>query len=276
MVDYINAISKIKIICLEHGVFEQTPNNHINRKYGCSNCSINKKINNNEFIERAKLIHGDKYDYSLVNYINAKTKITIICKEHGEFNQIASSHTDQKTGCSFCSKKHNYTTDEFIERARLIHGDRYDYSLVNYVNNYTKIEIICPEHGLFEPRPKNHLNGSGCPICRESKGEKEIRKYLIKNNINFKPQHTFQNCRNKKLLPFDFYLPDYNICIEYNGLQHYKPITWFGGEEGFIKQQKRDIIKMEYCKNNNIPLIIIKYNEPIVIKLDSYFIQILS
>ena len=215
MVDYINAISKIKIICLEHGVFEQTPNNHINRKYGCSNCSINKKINNNEFIERAKLIHGDKYDYSLVNYINAKTKITIICKEHGEFNQIASSHTDQKTGCSFCSKKHNYTTDEFIERARLIHGDRYDYSLVNYVNNYTKIEIICSIHGKFNQVPTNHLNGKGCISCGESKGENIIRLFLIKNNINFIPQYTFQNCRNKKLLPFDFYLPDYNICIEY-------------------------------------------------------------
>ena len=198
-----------------------------------------------------------------------------MCPEHGVFEQTPNSHLKGQ-GCSMCGNNFKSNTTYFVEKVKLIHGDRYDYSLVNYVNNYTKIEIICPEHGLFEPRPKNHLNGSGCPICRESKGEKEIRKYLIKNNINFKPQHKFNGCKDKLLLPFDFYLPDHNVCIEYNGLQHYKPITWFGGEEGFIKQQKRDIIKMEYCKNNNIPLIIIKYNEPIVIKLDSYFIQILS
>ncbi len=271
LIEYKNALTKIKIICPTHGVFEQRPNNHINRKHGCPNCSINRKITQKEFINKANKIHNDKYDYSLVEYVNAKSKIKIICPIHGVFEQIASSHTDQKTGCSICSKKHNYSDFEFINKANIIHNDKYDYSLVEYKNNYTKIKIICPIHGEFKQTPTNHLNGKGCLLCGESKGENKIRLFLNKNNIKFIPQHKFPHCKYKKKLPFDFYLPEHNMCIEYNGLQHYKPISWFGGEDGFIKQQIRDKIKMEYCQNNNIPLIIVKYNDDIVNKLSLYF-----
>ena len=117
-----------------------------------------------EFIEKARLIHGDKYDYSLVDYKNNKTKIEIICPIHGVFFQKPNGHLSRKNGCPKCVGK-NKTTEEFIEKAKLIHGDKYDYSLVDYKNRRTKIKIICPIHGTFEQFPNDHLNGSGCPEC---------------------------------------------------------------------------------------------------------------
>ena len=265
-IEYKNNYTKIKIVCPEHGVFEQTPNSHISG-CGCPICGNVKKLTTETFKIKAKEIHNDRYDYSLVNYINTKTKVKIICLEHGEFEQTPNSHLKGQ-GCSMCGNNFKSNTTYFVEKVKLIHGDRYDYSLVNYVNNYTKIEIICPEHGLFEPRPKNHLNGSGCPICRESKGEKEIRKYLIKNNINFKPQHKFNGCKDKLLLPFDFYLPDHNVCIEYDGIQHYESVKHFGGNDNLIITQYRDKLKDLYCKNNNIKLIRVSYKEDVISKIN--------
>jgi hypothetical protein len=259
LTEYIAYNKKIKIICNLHGVFEQTPERHINRKYGCPNCSTNKKITQEEFIEKANLIHNNKYDYSLCNYKNSKTKISIICKEHGVFEQIASSHTHQKTGCPVCSKKHKYTNIEFIEKANLIHNNVYCYSKINYINNYTKVCIICKNHGDFEQTPSNHLSGKGCEICKTSKNENLISLYLNKYNITYHRQHKFNDCKYKRLLPFDFYLPKLNMCIEFQGKQHYEPIKFFGGYNGFIEQQKRDKIKNDYCANNNIKLLIIKY-----------------
>jgi hypothetical protein len=256
--------NKVKIICPEHGIFEQLPQKHIGRKQGCPNCSITKKITNEKFIEKSKLIHGDKYDYSLCNYKNAKTKVKIICKIHGIFEQISSSHTDQKTGCPICSKKHNYNNDEFIEKSILLHGNKYDYSEVNYINNYTKIKIKCEKHGYFTQTPSNHLSGKGCELCNSSKNENLISLYLTNNNITFNRQHKFIECRHERVLPFDFYLPDYNTCIEFQGRQHYEPIEFFGGYNGFIKQQKRDNIKKKYCDKNDIKLLLIKYNDDIL------------
>jgi hypothetical protein len=271
--NYTGIKNKIKIICQKHGEFEQTPDNHINAKQGCPNCSNNIKLTNEEFILRAKLIHGDKYDYSLVNYgNNGKEKNKIICKIHGIFEQQPTKHLCGN-GCQKCSG-HFMDRDYFIEKSNIKHNNKYDYSLVNYINNSTKVEVICPKHGIFKQQPNNHMNGDGCPICKESKGERKIRIYLIENNINFINQYRFKDCRNILPLPFDFYLPEYNICIEFQGRQHYVPIKIWGGEKGLLDIKKRDKTKMEYCQNNNIPLIIIKYNENIIKKLDNTLIEI--
>lgn len=276
LVNYKSSKEKVKIICHEHGEFEQSPYHHTKRKHGCPNCSKNRKISKLEIIEKAKLIHGEKFDYSLVNFINYKTKIKIMCPEHGLFEQTIGSHIDQKTGCSKCSKKYSYNNLEFIEKAKIIHGTKFDYSLVEYVNSYSKIKILCPEHGVFEQTPSNHLSGKGCEICNISKSEIIISNYLIKNNINFIQQHKFINCKFKRALPFDFYLPDLNICIEFNGKQHYEPIKFFGGEYGFKKQIIRDKIKIEYCRDNNIQLNIFKYNDNLINKLNLLFIDFIK
>lgn len=121
------------------------------------------KMTTEEFIARAKQVHGDKYDYSLVEYVNAHTKIKIICPVHGVFEQTPDKHL-QGQGCGKCIGK-GITIDTFIEKARKIHGDKYDYSKVEYKNNSTKVTIICPEHGPFEQTPAAHWKGAGCPKC---------------------------------------------------------------------------------------------------------------
>ena len=218
------------------------------------------------FILKSKNIHGNKYDYSLVNYVNNKTKVKIICPIHGEFEQIPNGHLSGY-GCSKCTNKFKLNTTIFIEKSKNIHGDKYDYSLVNYINQRIKIKIICPIHGEFEQQPNKHLKGCGCKKCSESKGERMIRQYLEDNNIEYLPQHKFNNCKYKNELPFDFYLPDYNICIEYNGAQHYKPVKYWGGIDTLNKIKIRDKIKKKYCLYNNIKLITIRYNENILNKL---------
>lgn len=123
-----------------------------------------KKLTTEEFIERARKVHGNKYDYSKVNYVNAKTKVCIICPIHGEFWQTPDLHL-QGHGCSLCSGKIQLSENEFIRRANLVHNNKYDYSKVNYINYHTKICIICPIHGEFWQEPANHLCGKGCRKC---------------------------------------------------------------------------------------------------------------
>lgn len=173
-VNYINAKTKVCIICPIHGEFWQTPDSHL-RTNGCIKCRYEKQgkkqVSTDEaFITKAKRIHGDRYDYSKVEYVNNKTKVCIICPEHGEFWQTPMSHL-QGRGCNECAKENikkklSSNTEEFISKAKEIHGDRYDYSKVKYVNGGTKVCIICHIHGEFWQTPNHHLKGEGCPKCR--------------------------------------------------------------------------------------------------------------
>jgi superfamily II DNA or RNA helicase len=150
------------IICPEHGEFKQSANSH-KRGAGCPKCAGTMKYNVNEIIEEFKNVHGDKYNYSKVTYDNMNTKVTIICPDHGEFRQIPSIHK-QGSGCPKCSGRAK-TTEELIQDFREIHGDKYDYSKVDFINNKTEVAIICEEHGEFFQIPKVHKKSSGCPKC---------------------------------------------------------------------------------------------------------------
>lgn len=267
--NYIKAKTKIIIICPIHGEFEQTPTTHINKKYGCYKCGDilkrkNQLSNKNEFINKAILIHGNTYDYSLTNYNGAKNKVEIICKEHDIFNTTPDNHIHRHGGCPICKNKkirdkQISNTKEFIKKSSQKHNNFYDYSLANYNGAKNKIKIICPKHGEFIQRATNHLKGDGCPICKQSKGELEIRKILIDKEIVYHPQYKFDDCKFINKLPFDFYLPDLNTCIEYHGRQHYESINFFGGNLGFENTKMRDKIKKDYCKKHNIKLIVIPY-----------------
>ena len=269
LAEYVGNKIKIKIICPKHGEFLQTPYVHL--LHGCPYCSGNAKGTTKKFIEKVKKIHGDTYDYSLVDYKNNNTKIKIICSIHGVFEQQPKNHFQRK-GCSKCAGNFKSTTEEFIERSKEIHGDAYDYSDVVYINAITKVKIICQEHGVFEQIPNDHLCGSGCPNCRSSKGESQIRKILKKENINFEEQKKFDECKHIRKLPFDFYLNDFNMCIEYDGMQHFESKDFFGGREGFERRQRNDKIKTEYCIKNKIRLERIKYDE----NIDSIMKNLLS
>lgn len=166
--EYVNATTKVCITCPVHGEFWMQPNNHLSGQ-GCPKCGklsrIKKRAKSAEqFIEEAKNVHGNRYDYSKVDYINDKTKVCIICPEHGEFWQTPSKHLSGN-GCPKCAGNITKTTEQFIEEAKSVHGDRYDYSKVEYKGANKKVCIICPKHGKFWIRPIAHLRGSGCPKC---------------------------------------------------------------------------------------------------------------
>ena len=236
-----------------------------------------KQSNTEEFIRKAKKIHGDKYDYSKVEYKNNSTKVCIICPEHGKFWQRPNDHISKKAGCPQCKGTHLYTKEEFIEKANKIHNNYYDYSLVKYINNKTHIKIICPIHGEFEQRPDKHLRGQGCPKCKKSHGETLIEKYLLENDIEYKSQYKIPidvsiNFSGKAYI--DFYLPNYNLFIEYNGEQHYINRPHFGNKyNDFERQSKRDIYVKNYCKENNIRLLEIPYTEQ---NIQEYLIKFLN
>ena len=268
LIDYINKNTRIEIYCKKcKDYFSQTPVKHLLGR-GCSRCAGNIKKTNDEFEIELIKVHGNRYDYSNMIYNGAKKNIKIICKEHGEFEQMAYHHL-KGSNCPICIDNKLKTTEYIIEKSNIVHNYEYDYSLSEYVNNRTNIKIICKEHGIFEQLPDNHINKKyGCPCCNESKGEKEIYKYLDKNNIEYIRQKKFKDCKNKKSLPFDFYLPEYNICIEYNGIQHYEHVGYFGCKEKFEYQLNNDRIKYDYCIENDIRLIIIKYDENILDRLN--------
>jgi len=182
LVEYVNAKTKVKIICPTHGVFDQTPNSHLNGQ-GCSKCKggVHKDINH--FITKSNKIHDHFYDYSLVEYINAKTKVKIICPIHGVFEQNPHHHLNGH-GCVLCSNKksqesQSYSVIDFLNLSNKKYNSKYDYSLIEYINMFTKIKIICPIHGIFEQSPRSHLM-YGCPKCKKdilstSNGKKFIK-----------------------------------------------------------------------------------------------------
>lgn len=213
-----------------------------------------------QFISESILKHGYKYNYSKTQYINNKTQVIIICPNHGEFLQTPDSHK-RGSGCPKCEGKY-LNQDEFIFKCNLKHYHKYDYSLIKYSKGSDILNIICPNHGIFKQKASYHLAGSGCNICYiKSKGEKLISNILDKKGVYFEQQKRFHDCKYKGILYFDFYLEKLNILIEFNGIQHYKPVQKFGGEETFKIQKIKDDIKIKYCQKNNIKLIIIMYNE---------------
>ena len=338
-VDYVNARTKVCIICPEHGEFWQTPDKHLNRKQGCNECAKairaeKRRLTLESFIKQSNLKHNNKYDYSKVVYINSRTKVCIICPEHGEFWQAPANHLCGQ-GCPMCknvsiSERSKDTKETFIEKCKKKYGDIYDYSKVNYKNTKTPVCIICHKHGEFFVKPNDFLqktecpqckhekfisnkrirfsefqkranaihdnkytyieesfidmshkmcyicplhglqeqlaclhvrtkNPQGCPVCKESHLERDIRLFLEKNNIKYIYQYRPIWLKNKNAQQsIDFLLTDYNIGIECQGEQHFG-LTNFGSKNKafnfYEKIRNRDIKKKKLCEQNKITLI---------------------
>lgn len=336
-VEYVNSITPVEITCNVCGTtFEQRPSSHINMKQGCPFCYGNKRKSTEEFIREADIIHRKKYDYSKTVYSGSKNDVTIIChekdkngNEHGEFVQQALTHL-QGHGCPKCADCYQRNTDEFIYEAKLIHGELYDYSNVVYKDSHSKVKIICHrkdkngvEHGIFEQVAKSHLNGEncpkckfeklalinnstteefikksneihngkylylktvytnsklpviitcrkhgdfeqtpsthlrghGCPKCNQSKMECEVINFLEQKHIKYIYQASSKDLKWLGKQSLDFYLPEYNIAIECQGVQHFVTVDVFGGEEGYRLNVKRDLSKYNKCASNNIKLL---------------------
>lgn len=256
-IEYINYDTKITVICQKHGDFKIRPD-HFFKGCGCPKCGNERCGDKNrttieKFIETANKIHNFKYDYSKVNYVDAKTKICVICPLHGDFLQTPDMHL-RGAGCPKCShRSYKYTTQEFIEMAKNIHGDKYDYSKVLYHNRKTPVCIICPNHGEYWQRPFMHLRGHGCIYCNESHLENEIEQLLKQQNIKYEKEKRFPWLRSKYPMPLDFYLPDYNIGIECQGEQHFKDKDFFKNYS-FEDRVNLDLLKNKLCEENGVTL----------------------
>jgi len=223
-----------------------------------------RRLSKLEFIEKSKALHGNKYGYDKVIYKQNKIKVCIICSTHGEFYQTPNDHL-KGWGCDKCRQEKTglslrLTNEEFVEKAKLVHGDRFDYSLSNYINHTTKVCIVCYEHGKFWQKPNDHLNGQGCPICKASKGELLIKVILDKYNINYIQEYKIPNQIYK--FRYDFYLPEHNLLIEFHGRQHYEFIPYFHKtEDNFLQYKQRDIFKIELAKMLNYSFIEFNHNQ---------------
>ena len=265
---YTIILNKTQIECPEHGIFSQRPSDHLYQKSGCSKCSnitnaSKRKLGINSFIQKSRKLHGDKYDYSKVVYKSNHEKITISCPIHGDFKQEPQNHMNG-SGCLKCSLveqslTQTKTTEEFIADSKLVHGNKYDYSLVSYINSKLNVEIICKKHGIFLQSARTHQDGGGCPNCNISRGEQKIKRILETNAIQFTQQHVFAGMEYKRNLKCDFYLPDYNLVIEYNGRQHYEAVHAFGGEKALFETQKRDSIKKAFLDDIDVQLLEVHY-----------------
>lgn len=275
---YIDSKTPVTVICKRHGAFTPRPYNFIHGKCtGCPECgkeTIKKKLTISEQVGLERLKSKcPTYDFSKFKYVNLKTKGLVLCSSGHEW-LVTGKALLAGTKCPICSResannKQKLSIEEFITRANEIHNNTYDYTKVIYINYHTNIDIICKEHGIFKQTPAHHLSGEGCPLCNSSKGELAILKWLNQHKLVSIRQYKLPYPLNKsKTIYADFYLPDYNIIIEYNGEQHYKSIKCFGGDDKFKYQQERDQYLRDYCSGNNITLLEISYSDDIVKKLE--------
>lgn len=268
---YTKVSASIRINCKLHGWFEQLADAHIRQIQGCPECGrlsqiSKRKMTREEFILKSVEVHkSNNYDYSKVVYKNNRTRVEVGCLKHGPFFPSPDNHL-QGSGCPSCGveKVHDAQMkdlESFILDSRKIHGTKYNYSLVNYIGGKKPVQIICPKHGFFKQTPNFHQSGNGCPNCNNSKGEDKVKSILINLDISFIQQYTFNDLTDKRKLKCDFSLPNHNVVIEYNGRQHYEPVNRFGGIKGLMETQRRDQLKREYLKSNNIHLLEIHYQD---------------
>lgn len=267
-VKYINMSTKILVECPKHGLFEAIPYNMIHGRHsGCPKCSAestSKKLSKGikKFKEAAIKVFPN-YNYDKVEYINQYKKVKIIC-DHGHTFEVRPKDLLNGHGCPICAKNKTkiQNLQRFIELSKIAHGTKFDYTTLKFDGYQKPMIITCPIHGEVSILPYNHLIGPGCPKCGQSIGELKIENLLKNLHIDYKKEFPIEYSGNKTNKTYiDFYLPDKNMFIEYNGLQHYIPVKYFGGKIQFEKQKARDKYVEKYCNNNDIRLVVIKYND---------------
>ena len=203
LAEYINHSSKVKIICPEHGIFSQSPNNHMTHKKGCGKCNGGIKYTKETFLQKAKEIHGNKFKYNLENWTNSNNKIKMICEKGHEFSQLPVAHLRGQS-CQKCkSYDRIYNNKEFIKLAKMTHFDKYDYSETEYKSSTEKILIKCVKcKDIFTQRPKNHLFGQGCPKCCNNSISKMEKSWLDYLGIHEEYRHKTVKINNKNFINF--------------------------------------------------------------------------
>lgn len=264
-IHFINYLTPIDLICRDHGKFQARADTLTKKgtKFPCSKCRYSNNIEKArlKFLEKAPKVHNQFYSYEHIDYTQASEIVkNIQCPIHGFFDQYAHVHLSGY-GCSKCgrkkhAKKITKTREQFVDEAKEIHENLYSYENVHYVGAHTKVEIICHQHGSFLQTPSIHLRGSGCPRCKNSKGELAIIKFLDKHGIQYEFEKRFKGLGKQS---FDFFLPEKNTLIEYDGYQHHKPIKAWGGKTRLKRIQELDEKKNKFAKENGYSLIRIPY-----------------
>ncbi len=256
--EYKNNVTRVLIRCNTCDCEWETSYAHFIRDTGCPKCGGSKLLTNEEATERA-LEKGKENNITVLGFVDGEYKnnlsrLKLVCNECGYEWDMRYSNFMQDRGCPKCCGNVQPTTEEWVEKARQVHGNAFDYSKTVYAGLKSKVCIICPEHGEFWQWPYAHLMGSGCPYCDGSSLERLVRNFLERNNIAFEQEKSFEWLRYELPMRIDFYLPEYNVGIECQGGQHFKPVAIFEGEEGFKRTVKRDDLKRELCKMHDIKI----------------------
>ena len=271
--DYVNNKTKIRFKCSRGHVYFQRPDHHLDN-HGCKLCatiklSDNRRKTTKEYIQECK---EKGLDLPIESYVNNSTKIKHKCKKCGNIYMKKPSNHLSGQGCPNCAIDNlanikKKSQERYIKECK---DKGYDLPIEEYVNAHTKIDYRCSKGHIYPQTPDDHLRGKGCPKCNESHGEKYIRNYLDKNNIKYIPQKRFHDLKDKTYLSYDFYLPEYNTLIEYQGEQHYISKDYFGGDKQLKKQQLHDKLKREYAKNNGYKLLELHYSLDTQEKVNTY------
>ena len=274
---YINTKTPILHRCKIDGYVWRVAPYVILRGDGCPKCAGNAKKTTESYIKELEIINPNIE--VVEEYSGANTRILHKCKIDRHEWMITPANVLLGRGCPKCKshklsdmfvKSHN----AYVEQLSSVNSDL--EVIEEYKNAKTPILHRCKVDGYeWKIAPSNVLSGQGCPRCQESKGEREIRQWLESNNITYIYQKPFEDCKDKKSLPFDFYIPNYNLCIEYDGEQHFEPVDFSGkGKDYALEQfsltQYHDSIKTKYCQDNNIKLLRIPYFKDIETELNNF------
>ena len=271
---YITSKTPIMHMCKICGYKWKTKPNTVLCGRGCPKCGGVNRRSHEDYVQEIQQIN---LDIEVVgNYINRTTKILHKCKKCGYKWFVAPGSILSGHRCPKCMRVAPKTQEQYITE---VLNKTTDIEVVgHYINIYTPILHKCKVCGNeWFTSPNNILYGYGCPRCNKSLGEKKIIQWCNDNNINYIPQYKFDDCRDKKPLPFDFYLPEYNLCIEYDGDQHFRPVDFSGRDKEralsqFATIQLHDELKNKYCEQNNIPLLRISYKQNIEEELNKFLL----
>lgn len=298
--DVMGATTPLQVACPTHGVFISDYKHLMAARMSCPGCQqlrkqqrdATKVMPRDEFIQKSRLRHGPTkygYQYLPVGDFSRHTWIDLVCSLHGRFTTKAQSHLRVGESCPKCIqnsrdkkyKSSRHTLGDFVAKAQKRHGDFYDYSETVYTTQMAKLSVRCPIHGPFTICANNHIHGIGCASCSRSHGELQVEKWLRDNGFTYECQKVFRDLIQpvvKKLtrrFRFDFFLPELNTVIEYDGLHHFKPVP-FQGIQGdravalHLKTVAHDKLKTAYCLEKGIALIRIRFDEKVESVLATY------
>jgi hypothetical protein len=257
--------------CRLHGTFSTTPKSHLHSKAGGCRPCIERALRpdtlqrqQDAFLRKARLVHGNRYEYGPGVSEDGRCWVTVVCAKHGPFLLRRAKHL-RGHGCRQCSharlsQERRLSVWELIDRIAAAQGlGRYDYNLRGYVNLHSRLAVRCHKHGWFVQMASAHIKGHGCAKCCSSRGERRIRRVLRQLGHDFVEQARFPECRDRRPLPFDFYLPHIRTLIEYDGKQHYRKSELWGGHHQLERTQRHDAIRNQFATEHGYRLLRIPY-----------------